>query len=185
MILYLNNQSLYTYSLYDLIAQIDNNIMFVDINNINIDEIINIEFSHIIIGSFIENNEIIKKIIDKFSVKSRILSVFDGYYSMFKYFDCKFYNSKNIEFGKSRQIHIANGTQIFKGLPPLIDVGVYNLSSIDRATLPDEVLIIAEDNNSEVMAVKHRDYNIFGIKFNIESILTENRNEIIKNFLSN
>ncbi len=184
MILYINNQSLYTYSLYDLIAKIENNVKFIDINNLNVDEIIGKEFSHIIISSFIEDNEIIRKIIDNFALKSSILSVFDGYYSIFKYFGCKFSNSKNIDFGRSRQIHIANGTQIFKGLPPLIDVGVYNLASIDRANLPDEVLIIAEDNNSEVMAVKHRDYNIFAIKFNIESILTENRNEIIKNFLS-
>jgi len=49
--------------------------------------------------------------------------------------------------------------------------------------LKDELLIIAEDDEGEVMAVKHRDYDVYGVQFHPESILTKDGNRRIENFL--
>jgi anthranilate synthase component 2 len=85
--------------------------------------------------------------------------------------------------GRVSLIHIANGSALFNGLPPIIDGGRYHSLAAARDTLPDELLVIAEDNNGEVMGVKHKDYDLYGVQFHPESILTSKGKIIIKNFL--
>ena len=85
--------------------------------------------------------------------------------------------------GKQSNIHIANGNPIFKELDPIIQGARYHKKKKKRETMPDELLVIAEDNSGEVMAVKHRDYEIYGLQFHPESILTPKGDVIIRNFL--
>jgi len=49
--------------------------------------------------------------------------------------------------------------------------------------LPDELLIIAENEREEIMAIKHKEYDIYGLQFNLESILTPTGQKVIENFL--
>ncbi|MGL5514274.1 MAG: anthranilate synthase component II, partial [Sporomusa sp.] len=91
--------------------------------------------------------------------------------------------AKTLMHGKKSIIHIANGSPIFRGLPPMIEAARYHSLCAERESLPDEILIIAEDDHAEVMGVKHRDYNVYGVQFHPESILTNNGDTIIENFL--
>jgi anthranilate synthase component 2 len=52
-----------------------------------------------------------------------------------------------------------------------------------KETLPDELLVIAEDDDGEIMAVQHRVYDIYGLQFHPESILTPQGEAIMRNFL--
>ena len=54
---------------------------------------------------------------------------------------------------------------------------------MEKATLPDELLVIAETDQGEIMGLKHRDYNLYGLQFHPESILTPDGKQIIQNFL--
>lgn len=85
--------------------------------------------------------------------------------------------------GKQSSIHIANGCRVFMGLPPIIQAARYHSHVVRKESLPDELLVIAEDDEGEVMGVKHRDYEIFGLQFSPESILTPQGAVIINNFL--
>ncbi len=91
--------------------------------------------------------------------------------------------AKKLMHGKQSTIHIANGNKIFYGLPPVIRAARYHSLAVQRDSLPDELLVIAEDESGEVMGVKHRDYEIYGLQFHPESILTPNGNVIMDNFL--
>ena len=51
-------------------------------------------------------------------------------------------------------------------------MGRYHSLIADRHTLPDDLLVIAESTDGEVMAVKHRDHDLYGLQFHPESILT-------------
>ena len=53
-----------------------------------------------------------------------------------------------------------------------------------KDTVPDELIVTAEDDMGEVMAVRHRDYEIYGLQFHPESILTSHGMEMIKNFIN-
>jgi len=87
--------------------------------------------------------------------------------------------------GKSSNIHIANGSRLFKGLPPIIQAARYHSLAVERRSLPDELLVIAEDDSGEIMGIKHRDYEVYGLQFHPESVLTPHGSVIMSNFLRN
>ncbi|MDR2615099.1 MAG: gamma-glutamyl-gamma-aminobutyrate hydrolase family protein, partial [Oscillospiraceae bacterium] len=86
--------------------------------------------------------------------------------------------------GKTSAIHVANGSPLFRGLPPVIEAARYHSLVAARNTVPDELLIIAEDETGEVMGVKHREHDVYGVQFHPESVLTKNGAVIMENFLS-
>lgn len=53
-----------------------------------------------------------------------------------------------------------------------------------RDTVPDTLEVIAEDRDGEVMGVKHKDFELYGLQFHPESILTSRGMEMIKNFIT-
>ena len=91
--------------------------------------------------------------------------------------------AETLMHGKKNLMHIANGSPLFRGLPPLVEGGLYHSLAVKRDTLPDQLLVIAETDNGEVMGVKHRDFPVFGLQFHPESILTPQGTRIIENFL--
>lgn len=91
--------------------------------------------------------------------------------------------ARKLMHGKQSSVHIANGSPLFKGLPPLIRAGRYHSLAAMRDSLPDELLVIAEDEDGEVMGVKHKRYDLYGLQFHPESILTPEGARIIENFL--
>ncbi len=84
--------------------------------------------------------------------------------------------------GKQSAIRITNDAAVFRGLPPVIQGARYHSLIAKRDTLPDELLVTAEDDAGEVMAVKHRVYAVYGLQFHPESILTPEGREIVKIF---
>ena len=85
--------------------------------------------------------------------------------------------------GKQSDIHIANGSEIFLGLAPIIKAARYHSLIVAKEDLPDELLVIAESAEGEIMGIKHRDFNVFGVQFHPESIMTPDGSKILANFL--
>ena len=84
--------------------------------------------------------------------------------------------------GKTSEIDIDNTAAIFKGLPKRIKVARYHSLAADINEFPTELSIIAKTDDNVVMGVKHRQYNLYGLQFHPESILTTCGKTIIKNF---
>lgn len=86
--------------------------------------------------------------------------------------------------GKATDVHVSPGCPIFRGLPPVIRAGRYHSLIVERAGLPDELMVTAETNDGVVMGLAHIRRPVYGIQFHPESILTEHGMEIIRNFLN-
>ena len=85
--------------------------------------------------------------------------------------------------GKSSIISL-DDDPIFKNLDSKITVGRYHSLSLMESDMPDELEIISTScDDGEIMAVKHREYNVYGLQFHPESILTPDCLTIIRNFL--
>lgn len=69
-------------------------------------------------------------------------------------------------------------------MPKVVDGARYHSLIAKKDTVPDELIVTAEDDMGEVMAVRHRDYEIYGLQFHPESILTSHGMEMIKNFIN-
>ena len=73
---------------------------------------------------------------------------------------------------------------IFKEIPQNIKIARYHSLAGDKATLPDCLKVIAETADGEIMAIKHKERDIYGFQFHPESVLTEYGKQMLENFLS-
>jgi anthranilate synthase component 2 len=186
MILLIDNYDSFSYNLYQLVGIINNDIRVIRNDEITIEEIEQLAPSHIILSpgpGRPADAGICEQVIKHFHNKIPILGVCLGHQAICEAFGATVSYAKELMHGKKSPIHIANGSAIFRGLPPIIDGARYHSLAVIRDTLPDELLVIGEDSNSEVMGIKHRDYNVYGLQFHPESVLTPNGIKILDNFL--
>ena len=115
--------------------------------------------------------------------KVKILGVCLGHQGICESFGGNIIYAKVLMHGKQSEVKIDNTVQIFKGLPEKVNVARYHSLAVEKSTLPEELQVIAEDDTGEVMAVKHRDYEIYGLQFHPESVLTPDGAVMMKNFL--
>lgn len=115
--------------------------------------------------------------------KVKILGVCLGHQGICESFGGNIIYAKVLMHGKQSEVKIDNTVQIFKGLSEKVNVARYHSLAVEKSTLPEELQVIAEDDTGEVMAVKHRDYEIYGLQFHPESVLTPDGAVMMKNFL--
>ena len=187
MILLIDNYDSFSYNLYQLVGTINNDIKVIRNDELTIPEIEELKPSHIILSpgpGRPKDAGICEEVILHFKGKVPILGVCLGHQAICEVFGATVSYAKELMHGKKSSIHIANGSELFKGLPPIIDGARYHSLALVRQTLPDQLLIIAEDSSGEVMGVKHRDTDVYGVQFHPESILTSGGKTILENFLN-
>ena len=186
MILLVDNYDSFSNNLYQMVGKLNENIKVIKNDELTVREIEALNPDHIIIspgpGRPIDAG-ICEELIGYFKDKTPILGVCLGHQAICEVFGGTITYAKTLMHGKKSIVHIANGSPIFRGLSPILDVARYHSLGAKRDTLPDELLVIAEDDDGEVMGVKHKDYNVFGLQFHPESVLTVCGEKIIENFL--
>ena len=76
------------------------------------------------------------------------------------------------------------GKTIFKNIKNPFEAGRYHSLVVDRDNFPAILEIIAETEQKEIMALRHREYSVWGLQFHPESILTDEGKRILKNFIN-
>jgi anthranilate synthase component 2 len=186
MILLIDNYDSFSYNLYQLIGQVDSDIQVSRNDKITVDEIADLDPEAIILSpgpGKPENAGICVDVVKELHDKIPILGVCLGHQAICTAFGGNVSHAKRLMHGKSSKISL-DYDFIFKGLPAEITVGRYHSLSLVEDTLPDclEIISKAKDDR-EVMAVKHKDYNVYGLQFHPESILTPDGLTIIENFM--
>jgi len=156
-------------------------------DELSLREITNLKPSRIVISpghGKPSNAGVCKEVILKFKDICPILGICLGHHAICEAFGADINYAAKLMHGKKSFVHIANGSPIFKGLAPVIEAARYHSLAVRRDNLPDELLVIAEDEAGEVMGIKHKDYDVYGLQFHPESILTKDGNTIIENFLN-
>jgi anthranilate synthase component 2 len=186
MILLIDNYDSFSYNLYQLIGQVDSDIQVSRNDKITVDEIAELSPDAIILSpgpGKPENAGICVDVVKELHDKIPILGVCLGHQAICTAFGGNVSHAKRLMHGKSSKISL-DYDFIFKGLPAEITVGRYHSLTLIEDTLPDclEIISKARDDR-EVMAVKHKDYNVYGLQFHPESILTPDGLTIIENFM--
>lgn len=187
MILIIDNYDSFTYNLYQLAGSYCPDIHVIRNDELTIKEIEALDASHIILSpgpGRPENAGVCGEAARKLAEKCPILGICLGHQVICQAFGADIGYAAELMHGKKSTVHIANGSPIFAGLPPLMEAGRYHSLAVKRETLPDELLIIAETQDGQVMGVKHRAYHLYGLQFHPESILTRGGTQIIENFLA-
>lgn len=186
MILLIDNYDSFSYNLFQLIGNINSDIQVSRNDKITIEEISDLNPECIILSpgpGKPENAGICIDIVKEFHDRIPILGVCLGHQAICAAFGGEISHAKRLMHGKSSDISL-DYDFIFKGLPIEINVGRYHSLSLVEDTLPDELEIISKARDDrEIMAVKHKDYNVYGLQFHPESILTPDGLTIMENFL--
>ncbi len=122
-------------------------------------------------------------VVKYFKGKMPILGICLGHQAICEAFGGKITYADTIMHGKTSEITINTNAPIFKGLDERIKVARYHSLVADNQTLPDELQIIAKCDDGTIMGVKHVKYDIYGLQFHPESILTPDGKKIAENFL--
>lgn len=184
MILLIDNYDSFSYNLYQLIGQIDDDIKVFRNDKITLDEISELNPSMIVLSpgpGRPEDAGICIDIVKEFYDKIPILGVCLGHQSICMAFGGVISYASELMHGKSSIISLSDDL-IFKGLDKEITVGRYHSLSLKDETLPKELKVIARSDDGEIMAVKHEKFNVYGLQFHPESILTPVGLSILTNF---
>ena len=122
------------------------------------------------------------EVLKHFAGKKPILGVCLGHQAIGEAFGGKVIRAKQVMHGKTSLI-AHTGVGVFQGLPSPFTVIRYHSLAIERASLPSCLEVTAWTDDGEIMGVRHREYDIEGVQFHPESILSEHGHALLKNFL--
>ena len=187
MILLIDNYDSFSYNLYQLIGSVDPDIKVIRNDEMSVTEIAALEPSAIILSpgpGKPSDAGVCMEAASCFAGKIPVLGVCLGHQAICEAFGATVSYAATLMHGKQSQINIDNRIPIFKGLPEVIDGARYHSLAAVEETIPEELIMIARSDDGEIMAVKHRDYEIYGLQFHPESILTSCGKPILENFLA-
>jgi len=128
---------------------------------------------------------ILNNLIKKYAPTKKILGVCLGMQAIGEVFGGTLINLNTVFHGVATPIKILDQTDlIFKNLPQQFNVGRYHSWVIDNNNFPTTLKITSTEENEQIMSLKHKEHNLYGVQFHPESILTEHGKEIINNFLA-
>ncbi|MGE4215329.1 MAG: aminodeoxychorismate/anthranilate synthase component II [Anaerotignaceae bacterium] len=186
MILLIDNYDSFSYNLYQLLGSLNPNIKVIRNDKTTLKEIESLSPKYIILSPGPRKPSeagICIDIVKYFAGKIPIFGVCLGHQAICEAFGATISYAKELMHGKQSIIEIDNHCQIFKELPNKITAARYHSLAAIENTMPQCLKVTAKTEDGEIMAVKHKDFHVYGVQFHPESIMTPNGNQIIKNFL--
>lgn len=183
MILLIDNYDSFTYNLYQQIESLGKETRVFENDKISIEKIKAIKPEKIIISPGPrrpEHSEISMEVVQKFYTQIPILGVCLGHECIGQFFGSKIIHAKKILHGKTSEIYHTED-KLFKGIKNPFTAARYHSLILNK--IPKNFELTAWTNEKEIMAIQHKKYPIFGIQFHPESFLTNEGEQIMKNFL--
>jgi len=124
-------------------------------------------------------------LVQRWGAEIPILGVCLGHQAIGEAYGGKVVRAGRVMHGKTSSI-AHDGTGIFEGLPSPLEVMRYHSLVVEASSLPAELTVLAtsRDDASEIQAMRHAKYPVWGVQFHPESILTQEGKGILRNFLS-
>ena len=186
-ILVFDNYDSFTYNLVHLVEKITHTKVEVFRNDEISLEKVN-EFDKIILspGPGIPSEAgLLLPLIKQYAPTKSILGVCLGHQAIGEAFGGTLTNLSKVYHGIATPINIINSNaQILKGLGDTIEVGRYHSWIISNDNFPAELEVTATDDNGFVMALQHKMYDVQGVQFHPESVLTPDGEKILRNWLT-
>ena len=134
-----------------------------------------------------EESGLLLDVIKAYAGQKPMLGVCLGEQAIGQAFGATLTNLKDVFHGVQTPVQLLEDTDeyLFDHLPHTLPVGRYHSWVVDKEGLPDTLVITAESQEGQIMALRHRHYDIHGIQFHPESVLTPDGATIMSNFIRN
>jgi anthranilate synthase component 2 len=123
-------------------------------------------------------------LIRRFAPSKSILGVCLGHQAIAEVFNGRLINLENVYHGVATQVRVVAHHRIFNGLPEMFEAGRYHSWIVDTNGFPDELEVTAVDEKGQIMALRHRTWDVNGVQFHPESVLTPLGKTIVEQFLN-
>lgn len=186
-ILILDNYDSFTFNLFHLVKKISRGNVEVVLNDrVDLDDVK--KYDKIILspgpGIPVEAGSMIDLIREYASSKS-ILGVCLGHQAIAETFGGKLKNLSTVYHGVTTNCYLEPGDHpLFRGLPAVFEVGHYHSWVVNGEDLPKELQVTAYDDNGLIMALQHQSYDVQGVQFHPESVLTPTGEIILRNWIN-
>ena len=185
MLVLIDNYDLFTYNLVQYFGELGADIKVFRNDQVTMNQLIALIPSHLVIspgpGEPLKDDGISSDAIKYFDGKIPVLGVCLGHQALGAVFGGKVDRAQRLMHGKTSKV-THNGQGIFKGVPSPFEAMRYH-SLVVYDPVPAELEVTAITPEEEIMGLKHREHQTYGVQFHPESILTEHGKQILKNFL--
>lgn len=130
-----------------------------------------------------EEAGLLNDVIRRYAGRKPILGVCLGHQAIAEVFGGRLKNLRTVYHGVQTPTHIINHDYLFEHLPETFEAGRYHSWVVSRSGLPDCLEVTAISDDGHIMALRHRTYDVRGIQFHPESILTPEGARILQNWL--
>ncbi|MBO9151016.1 anthranilate synthase component II [Chitinophaga sp. GCM10012297] len=185
-ILVFDNYDSFTYNLVHLVEKIiGGKVTVVRNDEIALDDVG--QYDRIILSpgpGIPEEAGLLLPLIKRYAATKPIFGVCLGQQAIGEAFGAKLINLTDVYHGVATPVNIISRSgRLFNHLPEELEAGRYHSWVVDEATLPAELEVTARDAQGYIMALQHRKYDVCGVQFHPESVLTPQGEQILRNWL--
>lgn len=185
-ILILDNYDSFTYNLVHLVKELG----YVDVtvcrnDKIKLEEVKGYDKIILSPGPGIPSEAgILLDVIKEYAPTKSILGVCLGHQAIAEAFGGELINLEHVFHGVSSDIKVNVADYLFQTMGEKLEVGRYHSWVVSRDNLPECIEILGEDSNGQIMSLRHKQFDVRGVQFHPESVLTPEGSKIIQNFLA-
>ncbi len=186
MILLIDNYDSFSYNLYQLIGSFRTDISVIRNDDLTVEEIAALSPDAIVISpgpGRPEDAGVCVELVKRLGGAFPILGVCLGHQAICAAYDATVSYAKELMHGKQSETRLDADCPIFAGCPDVVPVARYHSLAAVEETIPDCLVVSARTRDGEVMAVRHRDFPVYGLQFHPESIMTPQGPDMMWNFL--
>lgn len=186
MILLIDNYDSFVHNLYQFLAVEDPDVRLVRNDRITPQEALAMEPDAIVISpgpGKPSDAGVCIELIRQLKGRIPILGVCLGHQAIGEAFGATVTHASRLMHGKTSLLTDVADDIIFKGIKKPVQVARYHSLSVQESTLPEELEVTARSEDGEIMAMRHREYPIYGLQFHPESVMTPEGSAMIRNFL--
>lgn len=185
MILLIDNYDSFTWNLYQYFCELGAEVQVRRNDELTLEEIIALAPAKIVISPgpcTPDESGVSLEVILHFSGNTPILGVCLGHQAIAQVFGATIVRAARVMHGKTSPIS-HRGQGVFRGLNNPLTVTRYHSLLIDPPTLPECFEVTARSQEGEIMGIRHREFDLEGVQFHPESILSEQGHQLLANFL--
>jgi len=186
MILLIDNYDSFTYNLYQYVGIFAEDVQVVRNDRITCDEIEKLAPEKIILSPGPKNPDeagICPEVVRRFYQTIPMMGICLGHQCIGQALGGRIVYAKEIFHGKQSLIS-HDGNSVFSGIDSPIKIARYHSLAVERESLPDCLQILAQTEDGEIMAMRHREYPVVGLQFHPESVFTQHGKRIVENFVN-
>jgi len=188
MVLMIDNYDSFTYNIVQYCLELGADLKVIRNDELTLEEIKKLNPEKIVIspGPATPNEAgICLEVIKEFSnTNTPILGICLGHQSIAQVFGGVVIKAPNMMHGKTSQIRVISENKLFDNLPEKMTQTRYHSLTVDQNNLPKNIIVTSKSlDDDEIMSLRIKDKNIYGVQFHPESVMSEYGHEILDNFL--